>query len=275
MHNAEQGYAMLEMRLRQLSGIDLAAYKQRQIQRRLGAYLGRTGVANLSALADTIAADPVALKSLKEYLTINVTEFFRDGRPFAMLAERVLPDLRAQHRQLRVWSAGCSIGAEPYSVAMLLAESDPLGQHHVLGTDLDASVLAVAREGVYAEDKLKGLTPARRHQFFTVEDARWRVGERIRRQVHFRQHNLLTDPYPGQQHLILCRNVVIYFTEERKNQVYAQLVQALVPGGYLLVGATETVFMPGKLGLEPAGPFLYRRLVAADRRVGAPFSPRQ
>lgn len=263
-----QDFDYFRQQLHRLTGIDLAAYKERQMRRRLTVYLERSGLADFKELAQIIVADAAQLEKLKAYLTINVSEFFRDGHPFEALAQQVLPELRETFDALKIWSAGCSFGYEPYSVAMLLAEQDPGGQHEILGTDLDDEALAVARKGWYSEEKLKGVSQRRRRQFFQRQGEGWQVGGQLSRLTRFRRHDLLRDPYPGGQHLILCRNVVIYFTEEAKAQVHRQLAQALVPGGYLLVGATETIFSAHTYGLESAGPFLYRRRLTATPTVG-------
>lgn len=257
---SDEGYQLLAQRVRRLTGLDLSHYRQQQLLRRLKAYLDRHGLPDYGSLARRITNDSQALRDFMDYLTINVTEFFRDGRPFEMLARDVLPRLLVEFRYLKVWSAGCSSGAEPYSLAILLEELDPGGRHQVLGTDVDGAVLQMAQEGLYDDYALRGVSRERRRKFFEeVEQGMWRVLPDLRRKVQFLRHDLLADPYPQEQHLILCRNVVIYFTEEAKGRVHRQLARSLVPGGYLLVGATETLLTPGPLGLEIAGPFLYRR----------------
>lgn len=268
MPGVDDGFQLLAQRVRRLTGLDLGNYRQQQLQRRLKAYLDRYGLPDYAALSRRIAGDAQALRHFMDYLTINVTEFFRDGRPFDMLVREVLPQLLAEFRHLKLWSAGCSSGAEPYSLAILLEELDPGGSHQVLGTDVDVTVLDVATQGVYDEYALRGVSPERRRKFFVAEgEGLWRVLPELRRKVKFQRHDLLADPYPQKQHLILCRNVVIYFTEEAKRRVHRELARSLVPGGYLLVGATETLFTPEQLGLELAGPFLYRRSAALPATV--------
>src|SRR5690606_12137279 len=116
------------------------------------------------------------------------------------------------------------------------------------------------RQAVYTEDRLKEVSPERRRRFFTrLPDGRWQVNERVRRYATFAQHNLLEDPYPQDQHLILCRNVSIYVTEKAKKEIFAKMAAGLASGGYLLVGSTETIFYPERYGLKSAAPFLYVR----------------
>lgn len=257
---APQGYDFLGSKLKELTGIDLGAYKSRQMIRRLTSYLKRVNVDNFHALAKRIERDADALEHLKDFLMINVSEFFRNPERYEVLESKVLPELRKQFGKLKIWSAGCSIGAEPYSLAMLLAETDGRTPHDILGTDIDAKALRVADSGVYTEDKLREVTEARRRQFFRpIEDGKWKIDAGIQRRVRFRQHDLLADRYPQNVHLILCRNVVIYFTDEAKSGIYKRFSAALQPGGYLMIGSTESIFNPGDYGLRSAGPFLYQK----------------
>lgn len=260
MNQPDNGYLYLQQKLKQLSGIDLAMYKDRQMVRRLSGYLQRLELPSFYALARRIERDEKALEQLKAFITINVTEFFRNPDHFETLKRAVLPELAAAHCSLRIWSAGCSIGAEPYSVAILLAELGLSGPHRILATDIDDEALAAARAGRYSEAHLKQVDDQRRQRFFRKEDGdRWAVDPALQLAVQFQRHDLLRDPYPPRQHLILCRNVMIYFTEEAKERVYRSFAEALVPGGYLLVGGTESLLNPKKYGMEAVGPFLYRR----------------
>lgn len=254
------GYELLGRKLKQLTGIDLSAYKSRQMIRRLTGYLKRIDVDDFFALAKLIEQDEEALQHLKDFLMINVSEFFRNPERYEVLEKELLPELRKRSGRLTIWSAGCSIGAEPYSVAILLAEQPDGLRHKVLGTDIDAKALRVARAGIYSEDKLREVSEARRRRFFQrTEDGQWKINEEIQKQVEFRQHDLLSDPYPQGVHLILCRNVVIYFTDAAKERIYQRFADALVPGGYLMIGSTESIFNPGNYGLRTAGPFLYQK----------------
>lgn len=255
-------YLYLQRTLKEVAGLDLSAYKEKQMLRRLRGFVGRKGLSSLRELADAVRIDPQMRQQLTDYLAINVTEFFRNPERFSELAGKVLPALRSRYDSLRVWSAGCSTGPEAYSVAILLEEMEPGSwtRHRVIGTDIDREALAEARLGIFSDDRLREVSEERRRRFFTaLGDGRWQVSDAIRRYVKFALHDLLKDPYPAQQHLILCRNVIIYFTEEAKDYVFAKLAASLAPGGYLLLGSTETIFYPGRYGLKTAGPFLYVR----------------
>lgn len=262
----QPGYELLGRKLKQLTGIDLTAYKSRQMIRRLTSYLKRVEAANFFALARRIEQDEAALQHLTDFLMINVSEFFRNPERYEVLETKVLPELRREFGRLTIWSAGCSIGAEPYSLAMLLAEQEEQVQHNVLGTDIDAKAIRVARAGIYGEDKLREVSETRRRRFFhRTDDGQWKIDTGIQKQVRFRLHDLLADPYPQRVHLILCRNVVIYFTDQAKEGIYRRFAEALVPGGYLMIGSTESIFNPGNFGLRTAGPFLYQKEAGVGR----------
>lgn len=262
---ADSGFLRLQRALQLTTGLDLGAYKERQMLRRVTGFLRREGLRDLGELADAVSRDAAVRQRLLDFLAINVTEFFRNPERYDDLARTVLPELRRRFDRLRIWSAGCSNGAEPYSLAILLDELDPgsADRHQILGTDIDREALEEARKAIYTADRLKEVSPARRQRYFRqLPDGRWELVPEVRRYVRFAVHNLLRDPYPPGQHLILCRNVIIYFKETAKQQIFAKLAASLVPGGYLLVGSTETIFQPARYGLRAAAPFLYARMEA-------------
>jgi chemotaxis protein methyltransferase CheR len=260
-------YAILMDLLKQRTGLDLTQYRPDQVERRLLGALHRMGVRSPEEFVTRAGQDPSLLADLVDRLTVHVSEFFRNPELFEVLQRRVLPELRARFRDLRVWSAGCSHGAEAYSVGILLLELDPSGGWSVLGTDIDRRVLRQAEEGVYGEQDVRNVSMPRRARFFVRVQDRWQVGPELRQRVRFRRHDLLSDPFGGPWHLILCRNVVIYFTEEAKQELYRRFHQVLVPGGYLFVGAAEQIFGAREMGFEPVYPFFYRK--ALGRKCGA------
>ncbi|MEW5762020.1 MAG: protein-glutamate O-methyltransferase CheR [Bacillota bacterium] len=246
-------------------GFDLNSYKEKQIRRRIGALMSRRQVADYAAYYRLLVADPAAQREFLDYLTINVTEFFRDPHLFQFLEQRVLPELLARRPFLRVWSAACANGAEPYSVAILLEELTPGRRHRIEATDIDPGILEVARAGRYAADLLRHVSPARRARFFRQENGTWAVADEIRRRVAFRVHDLLTQAYGSGYDLIVCRNVAIYFTREAQERINAGFWRALVPGGVLFVGASESIFNYREIGFEKVGTCFYRKV--ADARL--------
>lgn len=258
-----EGYELLIKALKETSGLDLTAYKERQTLRRLSGFLSRQNIADWAELAQIIRDDASIREQLTDHLAINVSEFFRNPERFEHLSKEVLPNLMERFSSLRIWSAGSSVGAEPYSLAIMLEELSPgsAGRHEILGTDIDREALATARKAAFTEDWLKEVSAERRQRFFdSLPDGTLQVRPSIRNYVTFREHNLLEDPYPTEQHLILCRNVIIYFIEEAKNGIVARFGESLVPGGYLLVGSTETIFRSEQFGLRSVAPFLYQRM---------------
>ncbi len=238
-----------------LCGVDLNAYRKPQLLRRLRSLLERKRADSLYGLA-RLLEEPDELEEFKVFLTINVSEFFRNQQWFAQLEQEVLPQLPAG--PLRVWSAGCANGAEAYTLAMVLRRQRPGIRHYILGTDVDGPSLTRARAAVYTATDVKAVPEDILRREFIIEGDRYCLRPEIRLMVHFARHDLLRDPYPRGLDLIACRNVVIYFTDEAREQVYTRLRQSLRAGGFLFVGGTETVLSPRRFGFEQYRPFFYR-----------------
>ena len=143
---------------------------------------------------------------------------------------------------------------------MIMKEITPGKRHRILATDLDIEILAKAKKGVYMENEIKSLSPERRQKYFDkLPDDKYAVKEDVKSCIEFKRHNLLKDPFEKDFDLILCRNVVIYFTEEAKDQLYTRFFEALKPGGILFVGATEAILNFRKMGYTSYQPFFYQR----------------
>ena len=267
MHNAAESpipaeFEAFRRRAYHLTGLDLTSYKAPQMHRRLVALMARHRITNFADYARVLETDAERRQEFRDYVTINVSEFFRDLDRFGDLERRVLPELLSAGTGLRVWSAGCSIGAEPYSIAILLNELAPGRAHSILATDVDQTILDRARAGAgYLANDLRNVGAQRiRRWFDATHDGRFNVGSAARGGIRFTRHDLLRDSYPiGPFDLIACRNVVIYFTEEAKDRILQGFVKALAPGGMLFVGGTEAIMRPQPLGLTVAGAGLYRK----------------
>jgi chemotaxis protein methyltransferase CheR len=249
-------------RAHDITGIDLTSYKAPQMYRRLSALLSRMSIDGFAEYARVLEKDAARRQEFRDYVTINVSEFFRDGTRFADLEQRVLPELLKTSASLRVWSAGCSIGAEAYSLAMVLQELAPRGAHTILATDVDQTILDRAKAGTgYLASDVRNVGANRTQRWFVPEpDGRLSVCPAPRTMIRFAKHDLLMDRYPsGPFDLIACRNVVIYFTEEAKERIFQGFVRALRPGGVLFVGGTEAIMRPQNMGLSVAGPGFYRK----------------
>jgi chemotaxis protein methyltransferase CheR len=254
-------YIFIKRKVLNLTGVDLNCYKTPQVQRRLKTYLVRSGQPTWPTFFHAIENDPAALSKFKDYLTINVSSFFRDADKFEYLQRSILPELLHGRPQLNVWSAGCSHGHEPYSLAIALAEATGLyRRHQVLATDIDRSALERAQAGgPYSADEVARMPRHLLDRYFRSCGDSYRVTESLRRIVTFRHHNLLADPFEGGYDLIVCRNVVIYFTAQVKDRLYVRFHDALRPGGMLFLGGTEVVSRASSIGLESAGISFYRR----------------
>jgi chemotaxis protein methyltransferase CheR len=257
----ELEYNYIKHQVRHLLNVDLNCYKTPQMQRRLKAYLARSGQPNWSRFFRLLRTDPVQLSKFKDYLTINVSSFFRDTEKYKFLQHSVLPQLLRNHSTLRVWSAGCSRGQEAYSLAMMLSETAHGNfPHRIVGTDIDQSALSWAKAGgPYTAEDVAGLPPQFRASFLDIRNNEYRVKDYLRHRVSFRQHNLLDNSMTGKFDLIVCRNVVIYFQADAKQQLYQRFYNSLKPGGILFVGGTEIVPKATEMGFETLHVSFYRR----------------
>ena len=255
----EQDWTEFKAKLKTKTEIDLDLYKAPQMQRRIMNLAKRNGYDTYSGYFDKVVQDKDDFAAFIEYLTINVSEFFRTPDKFAKLETDVIPDLLKRSSKLNIWSAGCSIGAEPYSLAMIMKTLTPNMRHRILATDLDIEILAKAKKGEYTDNELKAMDPERKRKYFTQNGDKYLVSQEIKDCIEFKRHNLLKDNFESGFDLILCRNVVIYFTEEAKDQLYANFFKALKPGGILFVGATEAILNFRKLGYTSFQPFFYQK----------------
>ena len=255
----DKEWELFKQKLNDKTGINLNFYKPSQMQRRLTNLMGRYDVKGYMELWNKVEPEPKLFSDFIEYLTINVTEFFRTPEKFTELESKVIPELLQKTPKLNIWSAGCSLGAEPYSLAMILKDLTPGTKHRILATDLDVEILAKAKMGMYSSNEFKNISQHRAQKHFQVRDGKYLVSEDIKNCVEFKRHNLLLDPFEKGFDLILCRNVVIYFTDEAKFELYKRFFDALKPGGVLFVGGTEAILNFREIGFESYLPFFYRK----------------
>jgi chemotaxis protein methyltransferase CheR len=246
----ERQFTMIRDLIFKVCGINLHDGKEGLVQSRLARQLRKLGLADFDEYFDHVQADVSgrALSDMVDALTTNKTSFFRESRHFDLLRDELLPGLVRQ-RRIRIWSAGCSSGEEPYTIAMLLRQALPAAggpDARILATDLATPVLAKAREGVYEEGAVADVPePFARTAFECVrrEPPRlYRVNDDVRALVQFARLNLMDDwPMRGPMDVIFCRNVMIYFTKETQEQLIARYHDLLAPGGYLFVGHSESL----------------------------------
>jgi chemotaxis protein methyltransferase CheR len=243
--------------LRELCGVDLTQYKRAQMERRLRAYFAREGISRLSECLQGLRADPRALDAVLDRITINVSQLWRNPELWALLEREIVPDLAASGR-LRAWSAGCSYGAEAYTLAAVCRSAIPAAQVRILGTDIDRRMVARAQGGNFSDEDARSAPAPALERWFERCDGGWQASSELRATIHFEVGDLLrVQPRANSFDLVLCRNTVIYFAEPIRDELHMRLAHALRPGGCLVIGATERVASPGALGLRAVHPFTY------------------
>lgn len=256
----DKDWEVFKQKLNAKTGIDLQLYKEPQMRRRIGNLVQRSEFKSFTEYFDSVVKSKETFAEFIEYLTINVSEFFRNPDKFDIVEKDIIPYLLKRSPKMSIWSAGCSIGAEPYTLSIIMKELTPNVRHRILASDLDIDILAKARAGIYTEAEIKAMRPDRKQKYFNkTADGRFAVKPEIKSAVEFKRHNLLKDAFETGFDLILCRNVVIYFTDEAKDQLYANFFKALKPGGILFVGATEAILNYRKLGYTSYKPFFYQK----------------
>lgn len=266
----EAAYNKIKVNVKKLLNIDLSQYKAEQMQRRLDSWLVRSGVASWDDYLKTVSTDTKELSRFRDYLTINVSEFFRDQDRWNTLRSKVVPDLikaamakndAAAKGALRVWSAGCSNGSEPYSLSILFDETTAMrSSHYILATDLDRTILARARaRGPYSAEDTRNVNADQRAKYFDAGGPPYYVKDTIAKRVTYKEHNLLLDNFEKDFDLIVCRNVIIYFTLEAKSELYKKFHSALRPGGILFLGGTEIIPRPSDIGFSNLGGSYYQK----------------
>lgn len=247
--------------LERVIGVPLGQYKEPQMKRRLASVMSRRQIDGWPGFQKAMAADSKLLEAVRDTLTINVSEFWRQPERFLELQKVWVPKLLQERKVLKFWSAGCSIGCEPYSLAMILNEVDPRGAHSIIATDVDVPILNRAREGKgYLPSDVRSVPPALLKKYMTLDaDGTYRVTDELKRRISFRRQDLLSEAYPSGMDVILCRNVVIYFTDEAKAHIYRGFAKALRPGGLLFIGGSEMIMRSGDIGFRTAGTNMYER----------------
>lgn len=240
--------------------INLSAYKSNQLHRRINSLMSRVGVKSLDEYTVLLKKDTDQRQKFLDFITINVSEFFRNPEIFDELRKKLKDELLNSNPTIKIWSAACSIGAEPYSIAMYLDELSPSGRHKIIATDIDNTILDRAKAGEYAASEIKNVKQEFLSKYFTERDGKYCVNSKIKSMVTFKKHDLILENYEKDFDLIVCRNVVIYFNQDVKDAIYKKFSQSLKKGGLLFVGATESIYNYRDYGFEKASTFIYRKL---------------
>lgn len=240
-------------------GIRLDAYKQRQMQRRIQNLVETTDAKTLEEYADLLLHDSAQRAAFIEHLTINVTDFYRNKELFDLLEEHLLKTIIPKFKRVKIWSAACSIGSEPYTLAMIL-DKNKIINGQIVATDIDQVILAKARQGLYRQQDLRNLPAQDIKTYFTKVNDEYQVDSKLKSKITFKQHDLLGRTHETKCHVVVCRNVTIYFTPTTRDEVYQKLSDALEIGGILFTGATETINNPEQFGLTKIDAFIYKKI---------------
>lgn len=241
-------------------GINLSAYKPEQLNRRINSLMTRVGIKTLDEYSKVIKSNSEQRQKFLDFITINVTEFFRNPELFVDLEKQISKELLTNTPNLKIWSAACSIGCEPYTVGMILNKLAPNGRHNIIATDIDNTILSRAKAGEYTQNEMKGINNENLSKYFKIKDDKYYIESKIRNMVTFKKHDLILDTYETGFDLIICRNVVIYFNNDIKQEIYKKFNNSLKKGGLLFVGATESIYNYKDYGFEKASTFIYKKI---------------
>lgn len=250
--------AFTEM-IKKKTKIDLNLYKEVQMKRRLTSLRDKKGFTTFRSYYQAIDKDHELMEEFLDKMTINVSEFFRNSKRWDVLENKILPDMLKKKSKLKIWSAACSTGDEPYTIAMILKQYIDLKNVSILATDIDDKILERAKQGIYTERALKEVPQDFKDKFFVHKDSLYIIDDQLKKSITFKKHNLLNDPFPQGFDLIICRNVMIYFTDEAKTQIYGKFSESLVDEGVFFVGSTEQIFSPEKYKLKLLDTFFYTK----------------
>lgn len=259
-------YMQVQHSVKKFLNIDLSYYKDEQMKRRLDSWLARSSAHSWNDYFSNLAKDQDELTRFRNFITINVTEFFRDPERWKMLRQSLLPELLKEAAKqpgsggLRAWSAGCSIGVEAFTLAIMLDEVARTQPYSILASDLDRGALQKARaRGPFRPEEVQNMTPEQRTKYLELKQNLYYAKESLLKAIRFEEQDLNADRFGTGFDLIVCRNVIIYFTNEAKLALYKKFHAALRPGGILFLGGTEIIPSPLDLGFRNQGFSFYRK----------------
>lgn len=248
---SEEEFKQFRQFLEVNSGIILGDNKQYLVNSRLSRVIDEFHLSGFGELMKKLSSDAVIRKRIMNAMTTNETSWFRDTYPYEILKEKLLPELvKARRPRIRMWSAACSSGQEPYSLSMIVSEylmsqpgAIPSDAIEIIGTDISSEILEQAKAASYDDGSVaRGLSDERKRRFFQQVDGKWRVNADIQRRISFREMNLMQSyTLLGKFDIIFCRNVLIYFSTELKKDILMRMSKALNRGGYLILGGSESV----------------------------------
>lgn len=253
------GYEKFKVDINKLIGIDLNFYKEKQMKRRISSLITRNNYNDFDEYFNVLKHDKKLLEQFVNYLTINVSEFYRNPSQWKTLEDYIIPELLKTRKTLKVWSAACSTGEEPYSLVMLLSKFYPLKDIKVIAADIDDEAINKAKIGLYNKAAIENLPKEFVSKYFKEIEGSYKISEEIKNCVEFKKMDLLKDRYPSPIDLILCRNVMIYFTDDAKEILYKKFNEALSKDGILFVGSTEQIIGSDKYNFTSPKTFFYKK----------------
>ncbi len=253
-------YEYFKDEINKMTKINLSDYKEKQMKRRIDTLIQKNKIVGYDKYIAALKTDKALFEEFINYITINVSEFYRNPDQWKIMDEKVFPDLVQRFgKRLKIWSAACSTGDEPYSLVMALSKHVPISDIKIQATDLDQVILSKAKLGLYADKSIVGVPAEFKTKYFEKVGTSFRIKDEIKSHVNFSKHNLLLDKYDTGYNMIVCRNVLIYFTEEAKDEVFRKFFNSLVPGGYLVIGSTEQIMNYKEIGFDRISSFYYQK----------------
>ncbi len=253
-------YEYFKKEVLSLTGIDLSCYKEKQMKRRIDTLIAKHKIEGYDKYVYGMKNETALFDEFVNYITINVSEFYRNPEQWKLMDEQIIPELINKFgKNLKIWSAACSTGDEPYSLVMAFSKHLPLGNIKINATDLDKQVIAKAKTGLYSEKSIAAVPDDLKKKYFTQVGPSYKIADEVKARVEFKEHNLLKDTYPTDCHLIVCRNVLIYFTEEAKDEVFRKYYKSLASKGILFIGSTEQIINYKEIGYDRKSSFFYQK----------------
>ena len=254
-------YEVFKKNINDLINIDLNYYKEKQMKRRITSLMNRNGFNDFNEYFQRLRSDKLLLDQFINYMTINVSEFYRNPSQWKVLETFILPNLiRKSKNSLKIWSSACSTGEEPYSLVMLMTKFYNLNEIDILATDIDDEAIEKAKIGLYSNKALTNLPIEFKKKYFEKVGNSYRIKNQIKERVTFKKLDLLKDLFPKNIDLIACRNVMIYFTDEAKELLYKKFHNSLDNNGVLFVGSTEQIILPERYNFKTIKTFFYGKI---------------
>jgi len=252
--NDDEYYQIMKSLIKKNLGFNSNQYKDSHFKRRIDVRLRATNTRTYKEYVELLQKDKNEYPELMETLTVNVTNFFRNPEVYDIVEREILPAIirtkASGLRSIRIWSAGCSIGVEAYSIAMLLNHilGRDFGKYSIkiTGTDIDRESLLKAQSGVYSEIEMKDVRPAFLKKYFTKEEGKYVISDELKKITQFKKQDLISGPKMNGFDAVFCRNVTIYFQKELQEQLYMDFYNALGNDGFFVMGKTETLIGPSK-----------------------------